>query len=225
MSALALGGAIVFPWGLWAQVALVVVGAIVSRGASAASTRVSGRSPSNLVLTVMSTLAASIYAAASLDAQRLARKRVEMLQAGQKHVLELVARDAPLVDVLDETLRIIEQQSPGMICSILLVDPSGAALRHVVSRRLPDEYDRAMDGVAIGPDVGSCGTAAFLRARVIVEDVATDPRWVDFRDLARAVRAPGLLVRADRRRRRPAARHPRDVLSRRRAGRRRPSAR
>jgi signal transduction histidine kinase/DNA-binding response OmpR family regulator len=183
LSALALGGSIVFPWGLGAQVALALVGAVclVVHVANDPSLWVHS---SNLILTVVSTLAASVYAAASLDMQRLARKSIEILQAGQKHVLEMVARDAPLVDVLDETLRVVEQQSPGMMCSILLVDASGSALRHVASRRLSDEVVATMQAIPIGPDVGSCGAAAYHRARIVVENVATDPRWKDFRALA-----------------------------------------
>ena len=183
LSGVALAGVIIFPWGLWAQVAFTGVGVACFSVLMLFNPSLWTHSP-DLVLTVMSMLGMSIYAAASLDAERVARKGVEMLQAGQKHVLELVARDAPLAEVLDETLRVIEQQSPGMICSILLADPSGSALHHAVSRRLPGEWTRAMASVAIGPNVGSCGTAAFRRARVIVEDVASDPRWVEFRDLA-----------------------------------------
>ncbi len=183
LSALALGGAIVFPWGLRAQVALVVVGTSCLAVHLLYDPTLWAQS-SNLVLTVASTLAASIYAASSLDAQRLARKGIEILQAGQKRVLEMVARDAPLVEILAETLRIVEQQSPGMMCAILLVEPSGTTLRHLVSRRLPRGIAQAMESVAIGPDVGSCGAAAFLRTRVVVKDIATDPRWVSFRDLA-----------------------------------------
>jgi len=183
LSALALGGAIVFPWGMWAQVGLVG-GGYLCLAAHLVHDPTLWAASSNLVLTVGSTLAVSIYAAASLDAQRLAKKTVEILQAGQKHVLELVARDAPLVEILDETLRIVEQQAPGMICSILLVDQGGTVLRHVVSRRLPEEWRTAMEQVAIGPNVGSCGSAAFLRQRVVVEDVTVDPRWFDFRELA-----------------------------------------
>ena len=180
---LGLGAAIVFPWGLGGQVVLVAVSALclsahLLRDPTLWST------DANLILTVVSTLAASVYAAATLDAQRLARKRVEVLQAGQKHVLELVARDAPLLEMLDDTLRVVEQQAPGMICSILLVDEDATVLRHAVSRRLPEPFVHAVDAIAIGPEVGSCGTAAFHRRRIVVTDVATDPRWVSFRQLA-----------------------------------------
>jgi len=183
LSVLALGGAIIFPWGLWAQAAFVGIGSVCLSVLLLFNPNLWADS-ANLVLTVMATIVASIYAASTLDAHRVGKKRVEILQAGQKHVLELVARDAAVVEVLDESLRVIEQHSPGMTCSILLVDPSTTSLRHAVSRRLPDEWISAMQTVAIGPLVGSCGSAAFLRKRVIVEDVTTDPRWVDFCDLA-----------------------------------------
>jgi signal transduction histidine kinase/CheY-like chemotaxis protein len=182
LSALALGGSIVFPWGLGAQIVMATVAALCL-AAHLVFAPTLWAEDANLVLTVVSTIAASVYAAATLDAQRLARKRIEVLQAGQKYVLELVARDAPLLEILDETLRVVEQQAPGMICSILLVDDEAGVLRHAVSRRLPDAYVREMESIAIGADVGSCGAAAFARKRVVVTDVATDRRWESFREL------------------------------------------
>src|SRR5262249_7881137 len=181
LTVVAMGGAIVLPWGVRAQVGIVsfaVVGLVIGLGPSL------GRWSPNLLVAVVSTFGASVWAAATLERQRLAKKRVELLQAGQKRVLELVARDAPLADVLDEILRTIEEQCPGMLSSVLLVDDDGSRLRHAVGRRLPDEYNRAVDGLMIGPDVGSCGSAAYHRAAVVCEDVATDPRWERFRDLA-----------------------------------------
>ncbi len=183
VSALTLGGAIVFPWGRATQLALVCAASAMLALHVWLDPALWSQN-SNLIITVLSTVAASIYAAASLDKQRLAHKAYELLQAGQKHVLELVARDAPLDQVLDATLRIIEQQSPGMICSILRVGADGTSLRHAASRRLPEEWCRLVDGTAIGPDVGSCGSAAFLRTRVVVEDVRRDPRWTELRDQA-----------------------------------------
>src|SRR3989441_3855557 len=111
-----------------------------------------------------------------------ARRRAETLQAGQKHVLELLATGASLADVLTVLVRTIEEQAPGMLCSVLCLD--GQRLRHGAAPSLPEDYSRAVDGIAIGPAAGSCGTAAYLRERVMVEDIARDPRWADFRDLA-----------------------------------------
>jgi signal transduction histidine kinase/CheY-like chemotaxis protein len=183
LTVVALGGAMLFPWGVRAQLGLVGLasaGLLVNVGADA---DIWTRSP-NLIVAVVSALVASVWAAGVLEQQRLARTRVERLQAGHKRILELVARDANLSEVLDELLRTTEEQAPGMLCSVLLVDEDGRRLRHGAALRLPDSYNQAVDGVAIGPDVGSCGSAAFLGTRVIVTDIATDPRWVNFRSLA-----------------------------------------
>ncbi|TMB00082.1 MAG: response regulator [Deltaproteobacteria bacterium] len=111
-----------------------------------------------------------------------ARRRAEALQAGQKHVLELLATEATLADVLAALVCTIEEQAPGMLCSVLCLD--GERLRHGAAPSLPEDYSRAVDGIAIGPAAGSCGTAAYRHERVIVEDIERDPRWAEFRDLA-----------------------------------------
>ncbi len=88
-------------------------------------------------------------------------------------------------DVLDALCEIAEGQSKrNLIATVLLVDEDGQRLRAVAGRRAPAEYSRAVDGVSIGPRVGSCGTAAYRGEPVIVADIATDPLWADFRDLA-----------------------------------------
>jgi GAF domain-containing protein len=106
------------------------------------------------------------------------------LLEGQRLVLDLIARGAALPQVLDTLLRIIQVQCPGMLASILLLDESGMHVRHGAAPDLPEEYIRAVDGLAIGPKAGSCGTAAFTRKPVIVEDIATDPLWDDYRAFA-----------------------------------------
>ncbi|MBA3258569.1 MAG: PAS domain S-box protein [Gemmatimonadales bacterium] len=114
-----------------------------------------------------------------------ARKRSESLQAGQRRVLELMAQDAPLSEVLTSLVATIEGQSPsGLLGSILLLDGDGAHLRHGAAPSLPHAYNEGVDGIAIGPVAGSCGTAAFLKQPVRVSDIAGDPLWADFRDLA-----------------------------------------
>ncbi len=111
-------------------------------------------------------------------------KRDEALLGGQKQVLEMIATGAALAGTLDKLLRVIEAQAPEMLCSILLLDADGLHLRHGAAPSLPKEYLQAIDGGAIGPSAGSCGTAVFRRQAVIVEDIATDPRWVDYRGQA-----------------------------------------
>ncbi|OWK35303.1 Chemotaxis protein methyltransferase CheR [Fimbriiglobus ruber] len=113
------------------------------------------------------------------------RKRSEAVLAGQKRVLELLVQGAPLPDVLDALCEIVEGQSRDkLIATVLLVDEDGQRLRSVAGRRAPADYTRAVDGVRIGPCVGSCGTAAHRGEPVVVSDIAADPLWADFRDLA-----------------------------------------
>ncbi|CAN5687461.1 hypothetical protein BH23GEM5_BH23GEM5_09750 [soil metagenome] len=104
---------------------------------------------------------------------------------GQTHVLEMIATGAPLTEVLDTLVRLIEQQSPRIFCSVLLLDQDGKHLRHGAAPSLPVEYTQAIDGLEIGPSVGSCGTAAYSGKPVIVTDIETDSRWEGFRELAR----------------------------------------
>ncbi len=112
------------------------------------------------------------------------RQRTETISI-EKRVLEAVAAGEPLEDVLTELVLAIEGQLPGTIASILLLDETGTRLRHGAAPNLTASYNAAIDGLPIGLNAGSCGTAAFLRQPVYVRDVMTDPRWVDYTDLAR----------------------------------------
>jgi len=102
----------------------------------------------------------------------------------QNRVLELIAAAAPLTAVLEEIVVLVQQQLPGSICSILLLDQVGGRLRFGAGQALPHAYSAAIDGIEIGPEVGSCGTAAFRGETVIVRDIASDPLWRNFRGLA-----------------------------------------
>jgi PAS domain S-box-containing protein len=112
------------------------------------------------------------------------RKRAEVLLAGEKRLLEMIARGEPLGIILDALCRLVEEPAKGALSSILLLDANTNRLRHGAAPSLPTEYAAAIDGTVIGPSVGSCGTAAYLRKPVIVSDIASDPLWTDFRDLA-----------------------------------------
>lgn len=115
------------------------------------------------------------------------RKQVEAAEAGDRKVFERVATGAPLPEILETLLREIESQSEdGMRCSILLLDRSGRHLLHGAAPNLPEAYSQALHGLPIGPQVGSCGTAAFTGEDVFVTDIAHDPRWVDYQSLASA---------------------------------------
>jgi signal transduction histidine kinase len=89
-----------------------------------------------------------------------------------------------LTRMLEALVTLIEHQSPSMRCSILLIDTDGVTLRHGAAPRLSKHYCQAIDGLRIGPGVGSCGTAAFHRRTTVVSDIATDDLWKDFRALA-----------------------------------------
>ena len=115
-----------------------------------------------------------------------ARKQRDALLNGQKRVFEMIAAGAPLHETLDALLRLIESQSPDLLCSVLLLDPDGTHLRHGAAPSLPESFIRTADGLPIGPSVGWCGTAVFRREPVIVEDIATDPLWEGARELAAA---------------------------------------
>jgi signal transduction histidine kinase len=112
------------------------------------------------------------------------RKVAEALLAGEKRLLEMMARGDALVLILDALCRLVEAQSSGVLCSILLLDLEGRHLRHGAAPSLPRSYTEAIDGAAIGPSVGSCGTAAHRVEQVIVADIASDPLWADYRELA-----------------------------------------
>ncbi len=98
--------------------------------------------------------------------------------------LKMILLGAPLNDVLTTITRLIEAHSTGMLCSIFLLDEDSLHLRYGVAASLPEAYRAATDGICIGPDVASCGTAAYLRQPVFVSDIASDPKWVKFRDFA-----------------------------------------
>src|SRR5207237_3901490 len=114
------------------------------------------------------------------------RKRDEALLDGQKRILELIIQGEPLADVLTVLCRTIENLTTEaeMLSSVLLLDADGVHVRHGAAPSLPESYTRAIDGFAIGPSAGSCGTAAYRREPVYVSDIATDPLWAPFADLA-----------------------------------------
>ncbi len=107
----------------------------------------------------------------------------ELLLRLQTDVLEAVARGDALADVATILCRRVEENAPGVICSILLVDDQ-QCLRSLAAPSLPPSFCASIDGVPAGPSTGSCGTAAWRNEPVVVTDIATDPLWKDYRDLA-----------------------------------------
>ncbi len=115
-----------------------------------------------------------------------ARKETEKRLHGHKLMLETLATGQSLEKVLNQINRVVEREHPEAKSSILLLDETGRHLLCASAPSLPQSYSKAIHGGAIGPRAGSCGTAAFRDEMVIVEDIATDPLWADYRDLALA---------------------------------------
>jgi PAS domain S-box-containing protein len=99
-------------------------------------------------------------------------------------ILAMIMGQNPLPAILNALCADIEKHHGGMLCSVLLLEPDGTTLRHGAAPSLPQEYSQAIDGVKIGPCVGSCGTAVYRKQPVVVSDIATDPLWAEGRDIA-----------------------------------------
>ncbi|OGO51685.1 MAG: hypothetical protein A2148_10005 [Chloroflexi bacterium RBG_16_68_14] len=112
-------------------------------------------------------------------------RREAGVQRAQGRVLEMVASGAPLHDTLDELVRMVERQTEGMLCSICLISDDGTKLLPAAALGLPVALTNAIaDGIPIGPQAGSCGTAAYRKEPVVVSDIAVDPLWAGFREVA-----------------------------------------
>ncbi|MFC5775695.1 bifunctional diguanylate cyclase/phosphodiesterase [Ectobacillus antri] len=109
-------------------------------------------------------------------------RQTEDLLSGQQKLLELIAKGMALPLILDEIIYTAEQIQPDIIGSILLLKEG--RLYHGAAPKLPDTYTHALNGVRFGPGIGSCGTAAYLKQLIIVEDISTDPYWEHYKDLA-----------------------------------------
>ncbi|MDX1583787.1 MAG: PAS domain-containing protein [Thermoanaerobaculia bacterium] len=113
------------------------------------------------------------------------RRRAERIIESEKEALEAILSGRPLAETFDTLLRSLEEIAPsGMAASILLLDKSRRRLVHLSAPSLPDAYNEAIDGIEIGPEAGSCGTAVYLEEAVIVPDIETDPLWNNWKDLA-----------------------------------------
>jgi PAS domain S-box-containing protein len=113
-----------------------------------------------------------------------AEARARALAMAEQRVLEMVASGASLQSTLERLVLEVEAQASPAIASILLLSADGKRVSTGAAPHLPEEVSRAFDGAEIGPDRGSCGTAASLRRPVIVTDIETDPLWKDFRGIA-----------------------------------------
>ena len=112
------------------------------------------------------------------------RKDFATLLSAENQCLEMITQDYNLSETLDSITARIDEIVPETISSILLLDADGKHLRHASAPGLPKEYIEAIDGGEIGPVAGSCGTAAYLKKQVVVSDIANDPLWANYCDIA-----------------------------------------
>lgn len=118
---------------------------------------------------------------------RLQPQNREAVARAQERISNMIAMGTPLHETLNELIRVVETSSAaGVLASILILDEDGRHLRHGAAPSLANEYNAAIDGIEIGPEVGSCGTAAFHDKTVVVFDIANNPLWANFKDLALA---------------------------------------
>jgi GAF domain-containing protein len=105
-------------------------------------------------------------------------------EEGQNRILQMIDSNAPLPEILNSLVLLIEAQAPTMLCSVLLLSADGNHIEHGAAPNLPEQYVKAVDGSPIGPKAGSCGTAMYRGEPVVVTDIFSDPLWDDYRDLA-----------------------------------------
>ncbi|MGJ5175330.1 EAL domain-containing protein [Bradyrhizobium oligotrophicum] len=107
-------------------------------------------------------------------------RETKQLRSLQQLIMSALASDLSITTIADQMCRRVEELAPDVVCSILHVD-SGGLLHPLGGPSLPPAYSAGLDGVAIGPDIGSCGTAAHLGEPVLAQDIENDPRWQPYK--------------------------------------------
>lgn len=113
------------------------------------------------------------------DSDVTARKRAEALREAERRIVAMVARGDRLEPILESLCLLVEEHVPDVLASIFLIEDG--RLKRGGAPSLPEDYIRAVDGMAIGPRAGSCGTAAYFGKQIIVSDILNDPLWTDYR--------------------------------------------
>ncbi|MGZ8152852.1 MAG: diguanylate cyclase domain-containing protein [Methylovulum sp.] len=113
------------------------------------------------------------------------RKKIIQQRNDQNLVLQAIVSPNSLGDILTLIIKLMEQNYPDSLCSILLLDEQGKHLYLGAASSLPEFYNQAIDGIAVAYGQGSCGTAVYLGQRVIVEDIQHHPYWRGFSELAK----------------------------------------
>lgn len=132
---------------------------------------------------ILTQLAAATVTEIELRRALRQRARQEQQLRAQTRVLQQLVSGASLEQVLHDLVLLIEAEAPEVIGSVLLLDET-QRLRLGAAPNLPPSFTQAIDGLAIGPQVGSCGSAAYHGHVVICADIAQDPTWAAYRDLA-----------------------------------------
>lgn len=145
-------------------------------------TRAGETRPHELHLTLSERNGERQLAVCMVDVSRM--QFAEVLNQAKNELLEMVATSQPLTPVLSRLTALIESQFTGLYCTVLLLDLDGRHVHTGVGPRMPADYMRALEGAAIGPTAGSCGTAMFDDRLVVVDNIATHPLWTQYRDLA-----------------------------------------
>lgn len=110
------------------------------------------------------------------------QKKAELFDKRNTKILKMIAKGKPASEIYNEIALMYEERHPGLRCSLLELE--GNKLLHGGAPSLPNDYCKAVHGLENGPDVGSCGTSTFTGKRVLVENIATDPKWAELKDVA-----------------------------------------
>lgn len=127
---------------------------------------------------------ARLQAQDNLESEFKDLKRTHDLLLTEKLALEMITDGASVAEIMESLCARFDAESSDFISSILLMEPDGKQLRFGAGARVPKEWAEFINPVTIGPCEGSCGTAAFLKERVIASDISTDPCWTRLRDVA-----------------------------------------
>lgn len=121
----------------------------------------------------------------SVDREITDTRQANRLLSEENAVMEMIASNQPLQDTLAQICTMIESQLTGGLCSVMLLTEDGQHLHVASGNSLPPAYSAMIEGIAIGPEVGSCGTAAYWKRTIIVEDMESSPLWQPYLELVR----------------------------------------
>lgn len=120
----------------------------------------------------------------SLEHEITESRQTQLLLEEENIVLEMVADNRPLSEVLNQLCRMIETQLVQGYCSVMLLDKQGERLLLAAGPNLPTGFLKAIDGMAIGPNQACAGSAAYWRRTIMVSDIEESPLWSEYKDLA-----------------------------------------